>query len=71
MIFLLSFGFNLYQRFQYTSLLQAYIDTEWRAQAFETHWDNEKRPLKNCAQSQNKTDVQYSIPFRSRDILSL
>ena len=32
LVLIASFSFNLYQRYQYSRLLQAYIDLEWDAQ---------------------------------------
>lgn len=43
-----SLGFNLYQRFQYESLLQAHTDLQWHAQNAEVNWKFAKGQLDKC-----------------------
>ena len=56
LLFLASFGFNLYQRYQYLDLLQDLVDTEWKAQNMEASWVLVKNQLKACKATQNKTE---------------
>lgn len=59
LIIVASFGFNLYQRYQYSDLLQEHVDTQWQAQDMEVNWNYAKGLLENCRKSCN-SDVDQS-----------
>lgn len=48
LVFTGSFAFNLYQRYQYTDLLQEHTDIQWQAQKMEINWRYAKGLLDNC-----------------------
>lgn len=48
LVFVASFGFNLYQRHQYQSLLQELVDTKWEADNMEVNWQYVKAKLERC-----------------------
>ncbi len=56
LVFLVSFGFNLYQRHQYSSLLQEHVDVQWKAQNMEVNWNYAKGLLEECRKSQGLPD---------------
>ena len=45
-----SFGFNLYQRYQYSQLLQAHVDLEWDAQNTTINLGYVTHSLEQCRQ---------------------
>lgn len=47
-VFVLSFGFNLYQRYQYENLLQKYVDTEWARQNIAVDLKSAQRRAEDC-----------------------
>jgi hypothetical protein len=48
-VFAASFGFNLYQRYQYASLLKEHTQLQWKAQDTEFNWKIVKGKLDKCA----------------------
>ena len=52
-IFATSLGINLYQRFQYSSLLEDYVEAETKAQDMEINWNYVKVLLERCKSNQN------------------
>jgi hypothetical protein len=48
LVFAASFGFNVYQRFQYESLLQEHTALQWKAQNTEVNWKYVVGKLKKC-----------------------
>ncbi|MDH3689849.1 MAG: hypothetical protein OEU36_10265 [Gammaproteobacteria bacterium] len=48
LVFLTSFGFNLFQRFQYADLLQEHTDLEWSAQDTGINLVHTRGLLKQC-----------------------
>lgn len=48
LIFVVSFGFNLYQRYQYEDLLQKYVDIEWEKQNIAINLQEAKKRPENC-----------------------
>jgi hypothetical protein len=48
LVFVASFGFNLYQRHQYQSLLQELVDTKWDAENMKVNWQYVKSKLEQC-----------------------
>lgn len=48
LVFAASFGFNLYQRYQYSSLLQEHTQLQWKAQDTEFNWKIAKGRLEKC-----------------------
>lgn len=51
-VFAVSFGFNLYQRYQYRDLLQAKVDADWHAQNMKSSWIYTKGQLAACRASE-------------------
>jgi hypothetical protein len=51
-VFAVSFGFNLYQRYQYSDLLQKYVDTEWERQNGAVSLKEAKAAMENCNRPQ-------------------
>ena len=49
-VFVISFGFNLYQRYQYGDLLQAYVDVKWENESLQAE-------LKTISNKNEKTDT--------------
>ncbi len=48
LVLVASFGFNLYQRHQYRTLLQQWVDTQWQADTMEVNWQYVKGKLEKC-----------------------
>lgn len=48
LVFVASFGFNLYQRHQYQSLLQELVDARWKADNMEVNWRYVSAKLEQC-----------------------
>ena len=55
LIFLVSFGTNLYQRYQYSDLLKDYVEAETKAQDMEVNWNYVKGLLQNCRKNQTQS----------------
>ena len=53
LIFLISFGFNLYQRYQFRDLLNEYGEAETKAQDMEVNWKYVKALLAQCKKTEN------------------
>jgi hypothetical protein len=47
-IFLLAFGFIIYQRNQYSDLLEEHVQLQWLAQDMEVNTNSLKAKLKQC-----------------------
>jgi hypothetical protein len=62
-VFLLSFGFNLYQRFQYSDLMQEHLDTKWKALTMELNWQYAKGMLEQCQVTEGEADVSEAKPI--------
>lgn len=56
LVFLASFGFNLYQRHQYSSLLKEHVEVQWKAQNMEVNWNYAKGLLEQCRKSRGLPD---------------
>ena len=50
-IIIVSFGFNIYQKVQYSSLIKDFVEAEWKAQNMETNWNYVKGLLENCRET--------------------
>lgn len=48
LVFAASFGFNLYQRYQYSSLLQEHTQLQWKAQDMDFNLRMSKARLEKC-----------------------
>jgi hypothetical protein len=48
LVFVASFGFNLYQRYQYSDLMEEHVELQWRAQDTEINWKYVKGLLEIC-----------------------
>lgn len=57
-VFVLSFGFNLFQRYQYQDLLQKYVDTEWARQNLAVDLKEVKSHAENCHAPVSDTSLQ-------------
>ena len=53
LIFIISFGFNLYQRYQFMDLLKEYGEAETKAQDMEVNWKYVKTLLVQCKKTEN------------------
>ena len=51
LVFIVSFGFNLYQRYQYSQVFQENMDLRWDNQNMKINWDqfkDTKTALEKC-----------------------
>lgn len=48
LVFVASFGFNLFQRHQFQGLLQETIDAKWEADNMKVNWLYVKKKLEDC-----------------------
>ena len=46
LVFVVSFGFNLYQKSQYSELLQQYVDEKWKSADLESQIEHLKKSQK-------------------------
>lgn len=51
LLFVTSFGFNLYQRYQYSDLMKEHVELQWKAQDAEINWQYVKGLLEICRQA--------------------
>lgn len=58
LVFVMSLGFNLYQRQQYQSLLQELVDAKWERDNMEVNWTYVKGKLEKC----QGTDADEPVP---------
>ncbi len=56
-VFIISFGYNLYQKYQYQDLLQEHVDVMWHDQNMEINWKYVKGLLEKC-EGKNKEDIK-------------
>lgn len=52
-LFITSFGFNLYQRYQYSDLLKESVEAQTKAQDMEVNWNYVKGLLAQCKKTQD------------------
>ena len=51
LLFVASFGFNLYQRYQYSDLMKEHVELQWKAQDTEINWKYVKGLLEICREA--------------------
>lgn len=61
LVFVVSFGFNLYQRVQYQSLLTEHVQLQWKAQDAEINWKVASGQLKKCRAAAVKSPAPAAI----------